>query len=252
MSLVRMSRAHRCRLVALLLAGLLLASRLGLSGAARAAEPVVDLNLVLGVDISNSVDWYEYRLQRDGLAYALRHSEVVAAIQKGTHKRIGLTVVQWSGEGSQKIAVPWTIVANMADAVRVSKRVADMERLFGGHATYISGMIAFGARLLKKSPFVAHRQVIDISGDGYDNVTEDPGKQRDEAVAGGIIINGLAIENEEKGLRFYYRDFVIGGPGAFVIHAQRYQDFGEAMKRKLIREITNKLLTWHYGPRSLR
>ena len=218
---------------------------------ARAQGVQVDLNLVLGVDISNSVDWYEYRLQRDGLAYALRQKEVVAAIQSGPLRRIGLTVVQWSGDGSQKVAVPWTIVATMADAVRLSQRVADMERLYGGHATHISGMIAFGTRLLKSSPFQSRRKVIDISGDGHDNVTKEHGRRRDEAVAAGIIINGLAIENEEKALRTYYRTYVIGGPGAFVIRAKRYEDFGVAMKRKLIREISTKLLTMRWVPRDV-
>lgn len=249
MSDARASRARRRLRVLLVLASALLVPTFATQGAIGAAGVRLDLKLVLGVDISNSVDWYEYRLQRDGLAYALRQRQVVAAIQSGSNRRIGVTVVQWSGDGSQKVAVPWTIVATMADAVALSQRVANMERLFGGHATHISGMISFGARLLMESPFQSRRKVIDISGDGHDNVTKQPGRRRDEAIAAGIIINGLAIENEEKALRFYYRDFVIGGPGAFVIRTKRYRDFGAAMKRKLIREISPKLLTWRQTPR---
>lgn len=245
------SASRACRRVLLVLAITLLAGAFSAQGKAGAAGPRVDLNLVLGIDISNSVDWYEYRLQRRGLAFAIRQRQVVAAIRSGPSRRIGLTIVQWSGDGSQKVAVPWTMIATMADAVAMSQRVADMERLFGGHATHISGMIAFGARLLQESPFVSYRKVIDISGDGHDNVTKQPGRRRDEAVAAGVVINGLAIENEEKALRFYYRDFVIGGPGAFVIQAKRYRDFGQAMKHKLIREISMKLLTWRRTPRRL-
>ncbi len=242
---------HRRFRVSVLFASVLLLHTFGTLSSSRAAGPQVDLNLVLGVDISNSVDWYEYRLQRDGLAYALRQRQVVAAIQSGPNRRIGVTIVQWSGDGSQKVALPWTMVASLADAVRLSQRVADMERLYGGHATHISGMIAFGARLLKASPFMSRRKVIDISGDGHDNVTKQPGRRRDEAVAAGIIINGLAIENEEKALRFYYRKFVIGGPGAFVMRTRRYRDFGAAMERKLIREISTKLLTMRQVPRDV-
>ena len=209
----------------------------------RANGAPVDLALVLGVDISNSVDWTEYRLQRRGLAYAIRHPEVIKAIESGELKRIAITVVQWTGAESQVVAVPWTIVSDAETALGLSKQIGDMERLFGGHATHIAGMIAFGARLLREIPFEARRKVIDISGDGHDNVTRMPGRRRDEAVAEGVTINGLAIENEEKNLRHYYRDFVIGGGGAFVMAVQRYEDFGDGIKRKLIKEISSKLLT---------
>jgi len=224
---------------------------------ARASNLHVDLALVLGLDISNSVDWHEYRLQRKGLAHALRHPDVVAAIRRGHHRRIAVVVVHWSGRHSQKIAIPWTVISGAADAGALSRRVTDMPRLFGGHATHIAGMIGFGTNLLRGptidsghvigQSLVAARKVIDISGDGHDNTTKAPGRARDEAIAAGITINGLAIENEEKNLHDYYRSSVIGGPGAFVIRVSRYQDFGEAMKRKLIREIDTKLLTNRLG-----
>lgn len=209
----------------------------------RANGGDADLALVVGIDISNSVDWIEYRLQRRGLAYAIRHPDVLAAIESGNLKTIAVMVVQWSGDKSQIVAIPWTVLNDAASAVRLSTRMANMERLFGGHATHIAGMISYGTRQLSQMPFRARRKVIDISGDGHDNVAKEPGRSRDEAIAAGITINGLAIENEEKDLRFYYRDFVIGGPGAFVMRTQRYEEFGDAMKKKFIREIAPKLLT---------
>ncbi len=209
----------------------------------RANGNAVDLALVLAVDISRSVNLTEYRLQRGGLAYAIRHPDVIAAIMSGRLKRIAVTVVQWSGYESQVIVVPWTVVSDASSAIRFSSRVAKAVRFFGGHGTHVAGMIKFGARLLEDAPFIAHRKVIDISGDGRDNVTEAPGRHRDDAVAAGITINGLAIENEEKDLRLYYRAFIIGGPGAFVIRTRHYKDHGDAMKKKLIREISPKMLT---------
>lgn len=209
----------------------------------RANGGDVDLALVLGVDISSSVDKEEYALQRRGLAEALRRPEVLAAIRSGALKKIAITVVQWTDYESQVVIVPWMVISDEKSAARASRRVAEMVRFFGGHATHIAGMIQFGNWLLRTTPFAARRKVIDISGDGYDNVTDAPGRQRDAAVADGVTINGLVIENEEKDLHAYYRDFVIGGPGAFVIRTPRYEDFGDAMEKKLIREISPKYLT---------
>lgn len=226
-----------------LLGALVHAAVIGRSGATR-----VDLALVLGVDISNSVNWFEYQHQRHGLAYAINHPEVIAAIQRGGLGRIAVTVVQWSGEGTQRIAIPWTFIADQEGADQLSRQLEFMPRLSGGHATHISGMIAFGNQMLQQTPFVPGRKVIDISGDGVDNVSKIPGRERDSAIAAGITINGLAIENEEPELRHYFRDFVIGGPGAFVLPTKRYDDFGEAMKAKLIREIGPAVLSHSTGP----
>ena len=135
------------------------------------------------------------------------------------------------------------VISDARSAIRFSNHVAKAVRFYGGHGTHVAGMIKFGAQLLEDVPFIAHRKVIDISGDGRDNVTDAPGRHRDDAVAAGVTINGLAIENEEKDLRLYYRNFIIGGPGAFVIRTKRYTDYGEAMKKKLIREIAPKVLT---------
>lgn len=213
------------------------------AGRAQIDATRVDLALVLAVDISHSVDWWEYRMQRDGLAYAIRQPEVLDAIRSGPRGRIAVTVVQWSGSTSQAIAIPWTVLSRAEDTQRLSMKVSRMLRIYGGLATHIGEMIRFGTRLLAEAPFEASRKVIDISGDGHDNITKQPGFRRDEAVAAGITVNGLAIENEEKDLRSYYRAYVIGGPGAFVFPVARYEDFGAAMKKKLIREISVNLFS---------
>jgi hypothetical protein len=203
----------------------------------------VDLALVLAVDISHSVDWWEYRMQRDGLAHAIRQPEVLKAIHSGPTGRIAVTVVQWSGWTSQKVVIPWTVLSQADDTQRLSEQISRMLRVYGGKATHIGGVIRYATRLLAEAPFETGRKVIDVSGDGHDNISKQPGQRRDEAVAAGITINGLAIENDEKDLRAYYRSFVIGGPNAFVIPTARYQDFGTAMKKKLIREISVNLLS---------
>ena len=225
-----------------LLLGLLIVFMADVRGA-RANGNAVDLALVLAIDISRSVNNDEYLLQRGGLAYAIRHPDVVAAIKSGQLKRIAVTVVQWSDYEAQVVVVPWMVISDTKSAIRFSNRVAKAVRFYGGHGTHVAGMIKFGAQLLEDVPFIASRKVIDISGDGRDNITSAPGRHRDDAVAAGITINGLAIENEEKDLRHYYRDYVIGGPGAFVIRTQRYKDYGDAMQKKLVREIAPKVLT---------
>lgn len=233
--------ARRLRLISACVVGVLALS--GSSEPSRTSGTSVDLALVLGVDVSNSVNWFEYQLQRHGLARAIRDPEVVDAIRRGRLGRIAVAVVQWSGDRSQRTAVPWRVLDDRASAERLSRTIAFMPREFGGHATNISGMIAHGTRLLQGLNFAAGRKVIDVSGDGRENVSPDPAAARDRAIASGITINGLAIENEEPDLRSHYRDFIIGGPGAFVIRVKRYEDFSTAMKKKLIREISPKYLS---------
>lgn len=215
----------------------------GTNQGARATGQGVDLALVLAIDVSNSVDWFEYQMQKRGLAYAIQDREVVDAIQRGSLGRIAISVVQWSGARSQRVAIPWTILSDAASADGLSRTLNFMPREYGGHATSISGAIAFATEMLANPPFNALRKVIDVSGDGRDNVDPRPDLLRDAAVAAGISINGLAIENDEPDLRQHYRQFIIGGPGAFVIAIKRYEDFAEAMKKKLLREIAPQLLS---------
>lgn len=212
-----------------------------------AAEPV-DLLLVLASDVSRSVDHQKFMLQRDGYAAAVSDSRVLDAIRAGPNGKIAINFVEWSGSGAQKIVVDWSVVDGAHAARRFGDRLVEAPRSFADR-TSISGGIDFAATLFAKSPFTATRKTIDVSGDGTNNAGRDVRIARDEAVAQGITINGLVIlstnqvpwnpehTNPPGGLEKYYRDNVIGGPGAFVIVAGDFHSFGQAILKKLIAEI---------------
>ena len=204
---------------------------------AQAAGPLVDLALVLAVDISRSIDQEEYELQRNGYAAAFRDRRVVDAIRSGAEGAIAVTYVHWSGARSQEQVVPWTVIAGAADAQGFAARIAATERAFPGGSTGVGAAIDYSAQLLATSGIAARRRIIDVSGDGSNNSGRQPSFARDEAVAAGIVINGLAILSDEPMLDHYYRVYVAGGPGSFVIAAADFESFAEAILAKLIREI---------------
>ena len=206
-----------------------------------AAKEQVDLELVLAVDASGSVNQERFVLQRDGYVAAFRHPQVLSAIRSGPNGAISVTMVQWTGPRLQEIAVPWSRVADAATAEDFAGAIERAPRVLFGGGTSISGAIDYAAGLFPQSPFKGLRRVIDISGDGINNRGRPTVFARDEAVAGGIVINGLPILALEPGLDYYYRQSVIGGPGAFVIAAETYEAFGEAVRRKLILEIAGRV-----------
>ncbi|MGI9409448.1 MAG: DUF1194 domain-containing protein [Hyphomicrobiaceae bacterium] len=197
----------------------------------------VDLVLVLALDVSGSIDNREFALQQRGLAKAFRNVRIVEAIQRGALKRIAVAVVQWAGREKQAVAVPWAIIENDQTAHAFAERLAAMPRIFDNSETHIAGVIDFAARYALSAPVAAPRRAIDISGDGMDNVLYSTHRARDRALAAGLTINGLTILNETPELDSYYRFNVIGGPNAFVIKAKEYEDFADAILRKLLREI---------------
>jgi len=197
----------------------------------------VDIALVLAVDCSYSVDASEFRLQMDGLAAAFQSEEVIAAIRSGPLGRVAVTVFQWAGPGSQAVVVPWTTLESRADALRLAGELARAPRLSAESATSITSAINAGVVLHIKSPFKAARRVIDISSDGYNNTGAKPDPARDRAIGVGLTINGLAILNEIWYLDKYFENHVTGGPGNFVIVAEDYAAYREAIRRKLIQEI---------------
>ena len=216
---------------------------LGLMSSSGRSSTTVDLVLVLALDVSGSVDNREFELQRGGLAAAFKDQRIVEAISRGLRKRIAVAAVQWAGLGKQAVVVPWTIVDGTESAVYFSQSVANMRRSYQNSETHISGVINFGTDLVTAAPIVADRRVIDISGDGMDNVGYSPHRARDRALRAGITINGLAILNETPRLDDYYHYNVIGGPNSFVIKANAYEDYAAAILRKLIREIDGNLLS---------
>ena len=214
---------------------------------ARAAEEV-DLLLALAVDVSRSIDQPKFQLQRDGYAAAVSNKGVLDAIRSGPRQRIALNFVEWSGFGAQKLLIDWTIIDGPASARRFGDQIVEAPRSFADR-TSISGGIEFAAAQIARSPLRAPRQIIDVSGDGTNNAGRDLGAARDETVAKGIIINGLVIlsdtqvlfnaehTNPPGGLEKYYRDNVVGGPGAFVMVAEDFNAFGKAIVKKMIAEI---------------
>jgi hypothetical protein len=230
----------------------LLVAAMALTGAHRAAaaEPA-DLLLVLSADVSRSVDHQKFQLQREGYAAAMEDPRVLEAIRSGPHGRIAVSFVEWSGYGAQKLVVDWTAIGDAQSARAFGERVRGAPRSFADR-TSISGGIDFGVQQLERTPYTALRRVIDVSGDGTNNAGREVELARNEAVAKGITINGLVILSERPipwnpehtnppgGLAQYYRDRVIGGPGAFVMVAEDFNSFGRALIGKLVAEIAQR------------
>jgi hypothetical protein len=201
------------------------------------AQPAVDLQLVLAVDASGSVDQVRFELQKRGYVAAFRHARVLQAIRSGPNQAIAVTMMQWTGPMMQVSVAGWRLVGDEESANAFATEIDRVPRQLFGGGTSISGAIDYAATLFPRSPYRALRRVIDVSGDGSNNRGRPVTLARDEAVAGGIGINGLPILALEPDLDRYYYDSVIGGPGAFVIAAQNYETFGEAILKKLITEI---------------
>lgn len=212
------------------------------SCAAWPATPVaapmdVALELVLAVDCSASVEPGEYALQMRGIAEAFRAPEVLRAIGAAAPNGIAVTLMQWSGAGMQVQAVPWRRIHDSGGAARFAALIEATPRQVRWGATAIGEMLKAARRLFDGNGFNGARRVIDISGDGSSNQGEFPTLARLPVLAAGVVINGLAILNDEPGLDQYYRQQVIGGERSFVLSAKGFADFAEAMRRKLIREI---------------
>ena len=231
---VRRMHARSWRSLAYSLTGAMLL----VSGVASAiAQNSVDLALVLAVDASGSVDAVRFDLQKRGYVAAFRHARVLQAIRSGAHQAIAVTMLQWTGPSLHVQVVDWTRIGSEESTAAFAAAIERApRRLFGG-GTSISGAVDYGSTLFASSLFHASRRVIDVSGDGSNNRGRPAALARDEAVAAGIAINGLPILALEPDLDRYYYNNVIGGPGAFVVPAQDYETFADAVLKKLITEI---------------
>jgi hypothetical protein len=209
----------------------------GLTAAPAFAQTTVDLQLVLAVDASGSVDHYRFELQKRGYVAAFRHPRVLEAIRSGPNQSIAVIMMQWTGPAMQIPVTGWSRVGDEEGAMTFAAAIERAPRQLFGGGTSISGAIDFSTALFSHSPYPGGRRVIDISGDGSNNRGRPVTLARDEAVAAGFGINGLPILALEPDLDRYYQNNVIGGPGAFVVAARDFEAFGEAILKKLITEI---------------
>jgi hypothetical protein len=218
-----------------------------LSTVSHAQTQRADLNLVIAMDCSWSVNASEFALQAGGIAAAFSDPQILSAIADGHHGRINVLVVQWSTSGTQQIAMPWTTIAMPGDAIRFANLAARMSRRTVNGGTSISGALQFSQNAFDSEPMRADRRVIDVIADGENNDGNRVEDMRDTVVKQGTTINALAVINEVSYLHFYLRNRVIGGPGAFVERAGDYFDFERAFKKKLLREIKGNLVTQRNG-----
>ena len=224
-----------------------LAAPLRLADRSPNAVPV-DVELVLAVDVSYSMDPEEQQLQREGYIAAITSSEFLKALRQGIHGKVALTYFEWAGMHHRQIIVPWRLIdgPELADGF-----VADIARARYSRAsrTSVSGALLFGAALFDGSGYRGIRRVIDVSGDGVNNNGPLVDITRDEVLAQGITINGLPIMWKRPSsatmdiaeLDIYFEDCVIGGPGAFVIPIKDKDQFKEAIRTKLVLEIAGRV-----------
>ncbi len=222
----------------------------GITAMCGAWAEEVDVELVLAVDVSRSIDEEEFKLQRQGYADAFLHPAVIQAIQGGKHGRIAVAYVEWAGVEFQKLVVPWTVIKDRESGALLSEAILREQRSFYGR-TSISGAIDFSMQVLAQSPHTGIRRVIDVSGDGVNNSGRPAKAARDQAAAANVTINGLVIMNDRLNLGLsptfdipldeFYRENVICGLGAFVISADDFSSFAYAIKNKLIREVAEQM-----------
>jgi len=220
--------------------------------AAESGRSPVDLALVLVTDVSRSIDDSEFALEKQGYASAFTDGRVIDAIRGGVNGAIAVAYVEFAGETQVRTVLDWTTIRDAASASGFADRLVAAPRSFWGR-TAISAGVDHATQLLAEAPVTATRRAIDVCGDGTNNAGRAITEARDQALAAGITINGLAIINEHPaswtfahvqppgGLDTYYRQNVAGGPGSFVLVVRDFHSFGEAMTRKLVHEIAAAL-----------
>ena len=211
------------------------------------AAATVDVELIIAVDVSYSMDMDELAVQREGYAQAIMSTEFLQALRTGPHGKVAVTYFEWAASSDQKIIIPWRVIdgPETADAVATEILKTPIRR---ASRTSISGAIYFAMPLFDENPYHGLRRVIDISGDGPNNNGAPITPARDEALSKGIVINGLPIMVKEPSystmdidnLDWYYEDCVIGGPGSFVVPIKDREKFKEAIRTKLLLEVAGR------------
>ena len=247
---------HRVSIAAALIAGAIAGGEVANTAAlnsgyrvvAGSEHPSVDVELVLAVDVSYSMDPGELLLQREGYAEAIVSNEFLQALNAGPNRRLALVYVEWSGPNDQEIIVPWRLIDSHESAAAVAAEIAKAPVRMGSR-TSISGAIDFALPLFDADPYRGLRRVIDVSGDGVNNDGSPVTIARDAALARGITINGLPIMLEGRlpsqmdidDLDLYYEDCVIGGSGSFMVAIRSRDGFKEAIRTKLVLEVAGGL-----------
>jgi hypothetical protein len=212
------------------------------------ADTPVDVQLVLAVDVSYSMDPDEQQLQREGYMAAITSTEFMQALRHGIHGKVAVTYFEWAGIHHQQIIVPWRVIDGPESADGFAADIA-RARYTRASRTSISGALLFGMPLFEGSGYRGLRRVIDVSGDGVNNNGPLVTVARDEVLAKGVTINGLPIMLKRPNaatmdieeLDIYYEDCVIGGPGSFVIPIKERNQFKEAIRTKLVLEIAGRV-----------
>lgn len=215
---------------------------------ARDGAVKVDVELVLAVDISFSMDPVEQRMQRAGYVQAITSPEFIKAVKSGTRRKIVVTYIQWASAPDQNIVVPWTVIDGPETAKAFAEQLSEAPYR-RARRTSISAAIDYSAKLFEKNGYVGLRQVIDVSGDGTNNDGRPVNIARDAALAKGITINGLPLLIRPSNWGFsditnldeYYEDCVIGGLGSFVIPIKDVKQFIRATRTKLVMEIATPM-----------
>jgi hypothetical protein len=207
--------------------------------AAVAQDRKVDLELVLAVDSSGSVNAREFNLQLQGYIDAFRNPAVIETVTNGDTGAIAVTLLIWAGDqkAGTRVIADWTLIDGLETANEFVEKVLSTPRFVLRDGTSLSHVIETSARLFRGNGYEGNRKVVDISGDGTNNIGYEPTVARDMAVQAGITINGLAILTDFPDLDLYYGEQIVGGPGAFVVSAQNFHAFSAAVLNKLVREI---------------
>ncbi len=224
-------------------AAALAAAALSPSARAQQQQERVDVELVLAVDISQSMDYEEHTLQRMGYVDAFRHRDVGQAVSSGPEGRIAVTYMEWGGDFEPIVLIPWTIIDGPESARAFADKLAN-EQISSLSRTSISNALYSAADLIDMNNITSHRRVIDVSGDGPNNAGPPVEQARDEVVKRGFTINGLPILLEKPKefydidhLDRYYKQCVIGGSGSFIAPVFDLQQLAATVRKKLVLEI---------------
>jgi hypothetical protein len=224
--------------IAGVLAAVLLASAEANAQSSLADE--VDLNLVVAIDVSESVNDIEWNQQKQGYIDAFLSEEVLGAILSGPLQRIGVMIIQCAGTSQQAVGTNWLLLEDEESADRLADLIAGMQRMYYfSKDTSIAGCLYYGMSALNASPFATTREVIDLSGDGEHDGHGWLDHARAMAADRQVIVNGIPILTDVEDLEQYYRDYVITGAGSFTVVAEDYSSFGQAIRRKFVLEIAS-------------